>query len=458
MMILIKQLAKNDLGIDKVDIMTVLIFGVLALLLLLVLLGIHVAVALAVVSAFGVYWMLGNADIALSLLGTTAYESLRKDIFIIIPLFVLMGNFVSKSGAAGDLYALCNRAFRRLPGCLGVATVAGNAIFAAITGVSVAAAATFSRIAYPEMTALGYDKKFALGIVAGSACLGMLIPPSILMIVWAVLTEQSIGALFIAGLIPGLILATVFCVYCIVWAMLYPDAAPSCGPSQAAFEDLAKLRSQTRGGLSILGLILIVIGGIWGGFLTPTEAAGFGAAGAFVIGLGKGMDRKNVVQAIYDAGRTTAPIMILLVTASMYSRFLAMAGATQTINELLLSVSDSPFVVIGIIFGVWLLLGMFIDSTSIILLTVPIFTPVAATLGIEPLAFAIFGILVIEAGLLTPPFGLLVFTVKAATPDDSVTLGEIFIGSVPFWIMILGVAILTLTVPAICTYLPQNFM
>lgn len=437
--------------------MTMLIFGVLALLLLLVLLGVHVAVALGTVSALGVFWMLGSSDIALSLVGTTAYEALRKDIFIIIPLFVLMGNFVSRSGAAGDLYALCNRAFRRLPGCLGVATVAGNAIFAAITGVSVAAAATFSRIAYPEMTALGYDRKFALGIVAGSACLGMLIPPSILMIVWAVLTEQSIGALFIAGLVPGLILATAFCVYCVVWAIRNPDFAPRA-PINLVVENPAKLRSQTWGGLAILGLILLVIGGIWGGFLTPTEAAGFGAAGALLIGLVKGMNVNSVIQAAYDAGRTTAPIMILLVTASMYSRFLAMAGATQTINDLLLSVSDSPVVVIGIIFGVWLLLGMFIDSTSIILLTVPIFAPVATTLGIDPLAFAIFGILVIEAGLLTPPFGLLVFTVKAATPDNAVTLGEIFRGSVPFWIMILGVAVLAITVPAICTYLPQNLM
>ncbi len=437
--------------------MTALIFGVLAILLVLVLMGVHVAVALGVVSAFGVYWMLGSPDIALSLLGTTAYEALRKDIFVIIPLFVLMGDFVSRSGAAGDLYALCNRAFRRLPGCLGVATVAGNAIFAAITGVSVAAAATFSRIAYPEMIALGYDRKFALGTIAGSACLGMLIPPSILMIVWAVLTEQSIGALFIAGLVPGLILAAVFCGYCIFWAMKNPNMAPAA-PLASDSDDPAVLRRQTMGGAAILGLILLVIGGIWGGVLTPTEAAGFGAAGAFIIGLAKGMKRADIVQAIYNAGRTTAPIMILLITASMYSRFLAMAGATQVINDLLFSVSESIFVIVGIIFLIWVLLGMLIDSTSIILLTVPIFAPVADTLGIDPLAFAIFGILVIEAGLLTPPFGLLVFTVKAAVPDPSVTLGEIFAGSVPFWIMILFVAILAIAVPQICTYLPQAMM
>ncbi|TCS64447.1 tripartite ATP-independent transporter DctM subunit [Primorskyibacter sedentarius] len=436
--------------------MTLTIFGILGLLMLFIFLGVHLAVALGTVSFVGVYWMMGSFDIGLSILSTTAYEALRKDVFIIIPLFVLMGDFVSRSGSANDLYALCNRAFRRLPGCLGVATVAGNAIFAAITGVSIAAAATFSRIAYPEMVALGYSKRFSLGTVAGSACLGMLIPPSILMIVWAVLTEQSIGALFIAGLVPGLILAVAFCGWCVIYAIRNPGCAPmQSGPSDISPEEL---RRQSVGGLAILGLIGIVIGGIWGGFLTPTEAAGFGTIGAFLLGLAKGMSREEVLEAIYSAGRTTAPIMILLIAASMYSRFLAMGGATQVITDLLFSVSENPAVVLGIIFSVWILLGMFIDSTSIILLTVPIFAPVADTLGVDPLAFAIFGILVIEAGLLTPPFGILVFTVKAAVPDPYVTLGDIFCGAVPFWVLILGVAIMVLVFPGLSTWLPYNLM
>lgn len=438
--------------------MTLTIFGVLGLLMLFILLGVHLAVALGTVSFVGVYWMMGSLDIGLSILSTTAYEALRKDVFIIIPLFVLMGDFVSRSGSANDLYALCNRAFRRLPGCLGVATVAGNAVFAAITGVSIAAAATFSRIAYPEMVALGYDKRFSLGTVAGSACLGMLIPPSILMIVWAVLTEQSIGALFIAGLIPGLILAVAFCGYCVIYAIRNPGCAPMMPAPSVTEADPAELRRQSMGGLAILGLIGVVIGGIWGGFLTPTEAAGFGTMGAFLLGLAKGMTRHDVLEAIYSAGRTTAPIMILLIAASMYSRFLAMGGATQVITDLLLSVSENPAVVLAIIFTVWVLLGMFIDSTSIILLTVPIFAPVATTLGVDPLSFAIFGILVIEAGLLTPPFGILVFTVKAAVPDAGVTLGDIFRGAIPFWILILGVAIMVLVWPELSTWLPYTFM
>ncbi|MEP0963861.1 MAG: TRAP transporter large permease [Roseobacter sp.] len=438
--------------------MTTLIFSFLAVLMVLVFLGVHVAVALGVASAVGVYLMLGSVDIALSVLSGTAYEALRKDIFIVIPLFVLMGEFISRSGAAKDIYTVCNRAFMKIPGCLAVATVSGNSVFAAITGVSIASAATFSRLAYPEMVALGYRKSYALGVVAGSACLGMLIPPSILMIIWAVLTEISIGALFIAGLLPGLLLSAFFIGYCVIAAKLNPDVAP---PSTSdAFKNAPpeQMRAELISGLSIIGLIVIVIGGIWGGFLTPTEAAGFGALGALGVGLIKGMRRTDLLDAIYRAGKTTAPIMILLITASMYSRFLAMGGAVSVINDTIFSISENPIIIMIMLFTIWLILGMFIDSTSIILLTVPIFAPIAATIGIDELAFAIFGILVIEAGLLTPPFGLLIFTVKAAVPDPSVTLGMIFKGAIPYWIMILIVATLVVVFPSLANWLPNSLL
>ena len=438
--------------------MATLIFSVLTLLLVLVFLGVHIAVALGTASALGVFFLLGSADIALSVLSGTAYEALRKDIYIVIPLFVLMGAFVSHSGAAKDIYTISNRAFRKIPGCLAVATVSGNSVFAAITGVSIASAATFSRIAYPEMVALGYKKNYALGVIAGSACLGILIPPSILMIIWAVLTEISIGALFIAGLLPGLLLATFFILYCIITAKLNPHIAPPCPVTHDEVIDPAQRRSESISGFAILGLIGIVIGGIWGGFLTPTEAAGFGAMGAFIVGILKGMRLKEIMDAINVAGKTTAPIMILLITASMYSRFLAMGGAVSVIHETMFSISENPMILLSMIFFVWLLLGMFIDSTSIILLTVPIFAPIAELLGINALAFAIFGVLVIEAGLLTPPFGLLIYTVKAAVPDQSVTLGMIFKGAIPYWIMLLVVAILILIFPFLTTWLPQRLL
>ena len=429
-----------------------IVLYMIGLLVLLVILGIHIAIALAATSLIGLYLLTSNFSIALSLLRSASYEAIRSQVFIVIPLFVLMGDLVSKSGAAGDLFRVCNRALRRLPGRLGVATVAGNAIFAAVTGVSIASAAAFSRLAYPEMRKLGYNKEYAVGAVAGSACLGMLIPPSILLIVWAILTEMSVGRLFIAGVIPGVLLALMFAAYCIIIAWLRPDIAPDSKPIAS---DAPTDWPEIFGALGILALVGLVIGGIWGGLFNPTEAAGFGAVAALLLGLAKGMRGRDVMQAIYSAGRTTAPIMFLLITATMYSRLLAMGGAINYIQDLFLAVTGGVLIVILLMALIWLLLGMIIDSVSIILLTVPIFAPIALSLGVDPFAFAIFGILVIEAGLLTPPFGLLVYTVKGAVPNRDVTLVQIFKGSIPYWIMILIAALMVITFPPIVTWLPE---
>jgi tripartite ATP-independent transporter DctM subunit len=429
-----------------------IVLWMMALLVVAVILGLHIAVALALTSVLGIWLMLGNFDIAVSLLAQVSYEAIRSQTFIVIPLFVLMGEFVARSGAAADLYQVCNKALRRLPGRLAVATVAGNAIFAAVTGVSVASAAAFSRIAYPEMRRLGYRKELAVGTVAGSAVLGMLIPPSILLIVWAVLTEMSVGALFLAGVVPGILLALLFSAYCVGLAIINPAAAPSPpdkGPGPR-YE-----RAELLGALGILGLVVLVIGGLWGGLFNPTEAAGFGAVAALILAFLKGMRWNGLMVAIYAAGRTTAPIMILLIAASMYSRLLAFGGAVNYIQSIFLGMGGGIFVVVLAMVVVWLLLGMIIDSVSIILLTVPIFAPIAMALGIDPLAFAIFGILVIEAGLLTPPFGLLVYTVKGSVSDPDVKLGTVFRGSVPFWIMILIAALAVILVPGLATWLPS---
>lgn len=429
-----------------------IVLYMLALLIFLVLMGFHIAVVLALVSTLGLYLMMGSFDIAISLLESAAYDAIRSEVFIVIPLFVLMGDFVSKSGTAGDLFRLCNRALGRLPGRLAVATVAGNAIFAAVTGVSIASAAAFSRIAYPEMRALGYDKKFALGAVSGSACLGMLIPPSVLLIVWAILTEMSVGALFVAGVIPGIFLALMFAAYCVAVAKIKPHMAPS---AKMAGIDSTPHKGELVGAFGILALVVLVIGGIWGGLFNPTEAAGFGAIGALILGVLKGMRWRDVMGAIYSAGRTTAPIMILLITATTYSRLLALGGAVNFLQELILSLGGGVIFTVFIMGLIWLVLGMLIDSVSIILLTVPIFAPIAVSLGVDPLAFAIFGILIIEAGLLTPPFGLLIYTVKGAVPDRSVTLSDIFWGAVPYWIIILIVAVTIVAVPSLASWLPK---
>lgn len=426
----------------------------LALLIGLILFGVHIGVAFAICSALGVWLMLGSMEAALAILGNTAFEAVRKDVFAVIPLFVLMGDFISRSGAAADLYRICDRALRRLPGRLAIATIAGNTVFAAVTGVSIAAAAAFSRIAYPEMRKLGYKQTFALGAVAGSACLGMLIPPSVLLIVWAILTEMSVGALFIAGIIPGILLALLFTAYVIISAIRNPEIAPAVSTDLVELTP-AEIRSETIGGLGILGLIILVIGGIWTGVFTPTEAAGFGAIGALLIGVIKGMRGKEIMAAIFQAGKTTAPIMFLLITAQMYSRLLAIGGAVNYIKALFLGLGIDPFLIIGLMVLIWIILGMLIDSVSIILLTVPIFAPIAGVLGIDPLAFAIFGILVIEAGLLTPPFGLLVYTVKGAVPDPTATLSKIFIGSFPYFVLILVAAFIVLFIPQLANWLPD---
>ena len=428
-----------------------IILILLVLLFVLILLGFHIGIVLGLISGLGVYLIIGNAEAALSIISSTAYDAVRNQIFAVIPLFVLMGDIVAKSGAATDLYRLCDRGLARLPGRLSVATVAGNAVFAAVTGVSVASAATFSRIAYPEMRKHGYDRRFALGSIAGSACLGMLIPPSILLIVWGILTELSVGALFVAGVVPGLVLTFVFAAYNVIKASRNPELAPRIEVDAADMETPQQRRSEQLGGLGILALIMLVIGGIWGGLFTPSEAAGIGVVGALVLGLAKGMRGKELMQAIYDAGKTTAPILFLLITASMYSRLLAFGGIVSIIQDFFNGLGVGPAMLILIIAIIWLLLGMVIDSVSIILLTVPIFAPMAMQTGFDPIAFAIFGILVIEAGLLTPPFGLLVYTVKGSVPDPDVTLSDIFVGSAPYLVMILFVASLIWLFPILAT-------
>jgi C4-dicarboxylate transporter, DctM subunit len=432
------------------------IFYSLAMLIALVLIGVHIGIALGVSSVLGVFLITNNLDIALSTLGTTAYESIRSHTLAVIPLFVLMGELISRSGSATDLYKLCDRALHRIPGRLAVATVIGNTAFAAVSGVAIASAATFSRIAYPEMRKMGYKKSYALGVITGSACLGMLIPPSVLLIIWAILTEGSVGALFIGGIVPGVLLGLTFIAYCVIAAILNPSIAPTTDRASDSHSQKETLKSEIVGGLGVIALIIIVLGGLWGGVFTPTEAAGFGVLTSILIGWIKGMRSKEFMDAIYDAGRSTAPIMFLLIAGSLYARLLAMSGGINLVQDMFVGSGLSIFGMILIMTIVWLVLGALIDSISVILITVPIFFPVAMVAGFDEIAFAIYGILIIEAGLLTPPVGLLVFTVKAAVPDPDLTLTEIFKGSIPYWAMMLVVAMLILAVPELASWLPNK--
>lgn len=445
--------------------MTVLV----AALLGLVFLGVHIAVALGISSVLGIYLMQGNLEVVRTFIAHTAYEALRDYVFAVIPLFMLMGEFLAKCGAARDLYTLINQFTRVIPGRLAFATVLSNAVFAFVTGVSIAAAAAFSKIAYPEMKRHGYERRFAVGCIAGSACLGMLIPPSVLMIVWGVLTEQSIGKLFLAGVLPGFLLALLFSIYVFGVALVQPARVGAGLPAgggglgapgmatdtpPAAIAEGRELWRILGGTLLIVGLVIGVLAGIWLGFFTPTEGAGVGAALALVLALAKGLRAREVFETILEVGRTSAPILLLLVAAQLYSRVLSMMGLTGAAKALLVGTGLSPYQVLTIMVLVWFLLGCIIDSISILLITVPVFAPLAADLGFEPLAFAILGILAVETGLLTPPFGILVFTVKAALPDEAMAVGEIFRGSIAYWLALVAVIVIIAAFPGIATYLP----
>jgi C4-dicarboxylate transporter DctM subunit len=426
--------------------------------------GIHIAVALGLTSMLGLYLLTRDPQAMLSFASNTAYEALRDYIFAVIPLFLLMGEFLAKCGAASDLFTLINRGTRRIAGRLGVATVISNAVFAFITGVSIAAAAAFSKIAYPEMKRHGYERQFSLGCIAGSACLGMLIPPSVLMIVWGVLTELAIGKLFIAGIIPGLIVVLLYIAY-IVWVAKTQPHRVGEGPNLPEAQRLARaevdaapevdLRTILWSTVGILALVVIVLGGIWFGFFTPTEGAGVGATLALALAMARGMKPREMVEAIISVGRTSAPLLLLLVTAQLYSRVLSMTGVTGMAKDFFVGSGMSPYVVLLLMILIWFILGALIDSISIILLTVPVFAPVAMALGFDPIAFAIIGILAIETGLLTPPFGILVFTVKAALPDEpGLKNGEIFRGSVPYWMCLLTAIVAIVLFPGLATWLP----
>lgn len=449
---------------------------VLGLLIILVFAGVHIAIALALTSLLGLYIITGSFDITVTTFASTAFQGLRGYVFAALPLFMLMGEFISRSGAAQDLYVGINRSIRGVRGRLALATVLGNAIFAFLTGVSIAAAAAFTRIAYPQMKAMGYDRGTALGVIAGSSCLGMLIPPSNLMILWAILVEASIGRLFLAGVVPGLMLAGLFIVYVMGNAWFRPhlygegariERAPDPEPASinaaavpsAETLDAVTSRDILVSAICMGGLIASVLGGIWFGAFTATEAAGVGAllSLAFAVAV-KGMRLPDIVAGILQVGRTAAPLLIMILMALLYSRTLALTGIGNSIEDFFSSDAIPPWAVLVFMVCIWFILGMLIDSKSIMLLTVPIFAPLGELIGYDPIAFAIIGILAIETGLLTPPFGLIVYTVKSAANDDGVSTLRIFAAATPYWICLLIVLIVVSIWPGVATSLGDALM
>ena len=425
-------------------------FSSLALMLVLIWAGMHVAVALTLLSFVGVWLIRDNFEIASRMLALSAYESINSHFFGVVPLFVLMGLLVSVADIGRETFEVANHLFRRVRGGLGIATVAANAVFAAVTGISIASAAVFTRVAVPEMRRLGFTTKFSVGVVAGSSVLGMLIPPSLLMIVYAFLSEQSVGALFIAGVLPGLVLTAAFSAGILFAAYRLPrlvggNALPETAASAAEDVSTATLLMKL---VPIAALIALVLGGIYGGLFTPTEAGAVGAFGALLLALAKRkLDGPGLWRVMVETGHITVSICFLIIAASIYTRMLAMSGVPQYLVSGLeaADLGFAGFVVLYVV--VIVLMGTILDSTSILLIVCPLTLPLATAFGVDLVWWGIVTILAVEIGLITPPLGISVFVIKSSLDDQSIALGDIFLGAAPFALVMLLVLALVILFP-----------
>lgn len=429
-----------DIGLASFGAMVVLVY-----------LGFWVPFALMLCSYVGVWLIKGSPLLAGKLLALAASETISSYFFGVVPLFVLMGYLVSVTGMGRDAFDVANHVFRRLSGGLAIGTVGANAIFAAITGISIASAAVFTRIAVPEMMRHGYSPRFSAGVVAGSSVLGMLIPPSLLLILYGLLTEQSVGDLFIAGVIPGLLLALIFGTGIWLTARLRPHWLGDKIDSDA---ETLTTREVALKGLPIASLIALVLGGIYGGIFTPIEAGAVGCAGAILIGLARrSLSWRDFWQVLNDTGLVTAAISFLIIAAQMYSRMLALSGVPAEFGSF---VSEAEIGYWGIILSyvvLVILMGTLLDSSSIMLILVPLMLPVLAVLQVDLIWFGIVTIVAVEIGLLTPPFGISVFVIKSALDTPAITLGDIFKGAAPFALMMLVLLALILAFPILATAL-----
>lgn len=429
-----------------------LVIGILSILIstLLIFCGLYIAVTLGLVSFLGAWLIRGDLNIANNLMAQAAFDGIASYELAVIPLFVLMGNLMMIADIGKDTFKAANQVFHRATGGLGLATVAANALFAAVTGVTVASCVIFTKVAVPEMLRYGYKPRFATGIVAGSSVLGMLIPPSVLMVVFAMLTEASVGDLFIAGIVPGLILAGFFAVIIYFLARYMPERVGRV--RRLEDHELMSLWETVKALLPILTLIGVIIGGIYSGLFTATEAAAVGAAGALLFALARRkLTWANMWQASVDTGHVTATICLIVIAASMYSRMLALSGVTGALSSLLAS-SDQFYLAIALYVGLLLLLGTFLDSLSTILLAVPVALPVFMGYDADIIWLGIVTVLAVEAGVITPPLGIAVFAVKSTLADKSISVDDIFWGSVPFLVATLVLLALMVAFPQIVTF------
>lgn len=422
------------------------IFGIV-FLLVLVALGVHLAVALGVVGLLGIWSITGSWDAAIRALSTGVFSRATMYALSCIPPFILMGEFMQTSGLAARLYQAVDRWIGRMPGSMGITTVITNAFFGAACGSSFVAVAVFTKIGFKPMLDLGYDKRLAGGTIVAASNLSMLIPPSILMVVYGSITELSIGNLLLAGIGPGVLLILLYSAYCIYRALRHPEQAPRSAMRYSMKEKLA-----TSGPILIVLLLgVIFIGGIYTGFFTPTEAGAVGSVVTFVFCI-RGLSVKKVVAALKETLRSSAMLFVIIICAGLFSRFLVLSQLTVHFTAWIVSLSVPAIVILLMFMLIYLVLGCLMDPQSIMFITLPIMYPIMTQLGFNPFWAAICLIVTLEVGFMTPPVGLTVYGFKAAA-GDGVTIVEAFQGVIPYLILTVIAMFLVLLFPVISTFL-----
>lgn len=426
----------------------VAVLGFVALFVLM-LLRVPVGMAMGLVGVVGYSYLVGPGP-ALKLVGQTSMRTVTDYTFGVIPMFMLMGALVSVSGVSRELFKAANSMIGHLRGGLGVATVVACGGFAAICGSSVATAATFSAVAYPEMRRFNYPQSFSTGVIAAGGTLGAILPPSTVLAVYAILTQQDIGKLFMAGIVPGILAMAMYVLTIAVIVKTRPGWLPS-GEVKPWSERLKDLKNVW----APLVLFVFVIGGLYGGFFTPTEAGGVGASGAFILGLvRRKLDGPKIREALLSATRTAAAVFTVLIGALLFGYFLTITQSPQKLTEFLTGLGIGRYGVLALIMLMYLVLGCLMDAMAMIILTVPIIYPVIVHLGFDPIWFGVIIVMTVELGLIHPPVGMNVFVIKSVVKDVSFT--TIFKGVLPFIVTDIVRLVILIAFPIIALWLPTR--
>jgi tripartite ATP-independent transporter DctM subunit len=430
----------------------VAVIGFLALFALM-LLRVPVGMAMGLVGVSGFAYIVGGGP-ALKAVGHTSMRTVTDYTFGVIPMFLLMGAFVTNSGMSRELFRAANTFVGHRRGGLGIATIVACGGFAAISGSSVATAATFSTVAYPEMRRFNYPQSFATGVIAAGGTLGAMLPPSTVLAVYGIITEQDIGKLFMAGIIPGLLAAAMYIATISIIGYVRPSFLPE-GPRATTQERLAAVRDIW----APLLLFVFVIGGLYGlpylPRFTPTEAGGVGAAGAFLIGVARGrLRRKEILASLLQATRTAAAVFTVLIGALLFGYFLTVTQTPQKVTAFLTGLGLGSYGVLALIMLMYLVLGCLMDAMAMIILTIPIIFPVIVHLGFDPIWFGVIIVMTVELGLIHPPVGMNVFVIKSVVQD--VSFSTIFKGVLPFIATDIIRLIILIAFPILALWLPSK--